>query len=161
MMTMMMMVCLRYCLYTSRASVADIVRRARTEKTVKAQRRTGRFHLCRQGRREWAAQDPDRVHYRQVEKTYHLLQAESGYHEEGKLESRATSEGAWMEVDAQAYELSILTGTQVLLLVVSETGLVYTFTTTKLQPLVQKPEGKNLIQVCRGQANLGAACAYA
>lgn len=48
----------------------------------------------------------------------------------------------------QAYELSILTGTQVLLLVVSETGLVYTFTTTKLQPLVQKPEGKNLIQVC-------------
>jgi len=49
--------------------------------------------------------------------------------------------------DNQAYELSILTGTQVLLLVVSETGLVYTFTTTKLQPLVQKPEGKNLIQV--------------
>lgn len=35
-----------------------------------------------------------------------------------------------------------------LLLVVSETGLVYTFTTTKLQPLVQKPEGKNLIQAC-------------
>lgn len=29
----------------------------------------------------------------------------------------------------------------------SETGLVYTFTTTKLQPLVQKSEGKNLIQV--------------
>jgi hypothetical protein len=37
----------------------------------------------------------------------------------------------------------------VLLLVVSETGLVYTFTTPKLQPLVTKPEGKNLIQVCR------------
>lgn len=34
-----------------------------------------------------------------------------------------------------------------LLLVVSETGLVYTFTTPKLQPLVTKPEGKNLIQV--------------
>ncbi|WVW85128.1 hypothetical protein I302_107165 [Kwoniella bestiolae CBS 10118] len=48
----------------------------------------------------------------------------------------------------KAYELSILTGTQVLLLVVSETGLVYTFTTTKLQPLVQKAEGKNLIQAC-------------
>jgi hypothetical protein len=47
----------------------------------------------------------------------------------------------------KAYELSILTGTQVLLLVVSETGLVYTFTTTKLQPLVSKAEGKNLIQV--------------
>lgn len=49
--------------------------------------------------------------------------------------------------DLQAYELSVLTGTQVLLLVVSETGLVYTFTTPKLQPLVTKPEGKNLIQV--------------
>lgn len=48
----------------------------------------------------------------------------------------------------QAYELSVLTGTQVLLLVVSETGLVYTFTTPKLQPLVTKAEGKNLIQVC-------------
>ncbi|EIE86249.1 hypothetical protein RO3G_10960 [Rhizopus delemar RA 99-880] len=31
---------------------------------------------------------------------------------------------------------------------VSETGLVYTFTTTKLQPIVTKPEGKNLIQAC-------------
>ncbi|RIB26077.1 hypothetical protein C2G38_1924483, partial [Gigaspora rosea] len=48
----------------------------------------------------------------------------------------------------KAYELSTLTGTQVLLLVVSETGLVYTFTTPKLQPLVTKPEGKNLIQAC-------------
>lgn len=48
---------------------------------------------------------------------------------------------------SQAYELSVLTGTQVLLLVVSETGLVYTFTTPKLQPLVTKTEGKNLIQV--------------
>lgn len=48
----------------------------------------------------------------------------------------------------KAYELSTLTGTQVLLLVVSETGLVYTFTTTKLQPIVTKPEGKNLIQTC-------------
>lgn len=48
----------------------------------------------------------------------------------------------------KAYELSVLTGTQVLLLVVSETGLVYTFTTPKLQPLVTKPEGKNLIQSC-------------
>ncbi|CAK7274367.1 transcription factor of the MADS box [Sporothrix epigloea] len=48
----------------------------------------------------------------------------------------------------KAYELSVLTGTQVLLLVVSETGLVYTFTTPKLQPLVTRPEGKNLIQAC-------------
>ncbi|KAJ7288241.1 hypothetical protein C8J57DRAFT_1279534 [Mycena rebaudengoi] len=50
--------------------------------------------------------------------------------------------------NATAYELSTLTGTQVLLLVVSETGLVYTFTTAKLQPLVTQPEGKNLIQAC-------------
>ncbi|KAL7417831.1 SRF-type transcription factor (DNA-binding and dimerization domain)-domain-containing protein, partial [Mrakia frigida] len=47
----------------------------------------------------------------------------------------------------KAFELSTLTGTQVLLLVVSETGLVYTFTTSKLQPLVTREEGKNLIQV--------------
>ncbi|KAG2029232.1 hypothetical protein BDR03DRAFT_1049111, partial [Suillus americanus] len=44
----------------------------------------------------------------------------------------------------KVYELSTLTGTQVL--VMSETGLVYTFTTSKLQPLVTQPEGKNLIQ---------------
>ena len=35
-----------------------------------------------------------------------------------------------------------------LLLVVSETGLVYTFTTAKLQLPVTQPEGKNLIQAC-------------
>lgn len=56
----------------------------------------------------------------------------------------------------QAYELSVLTGTQVLLLVVSETGLVYTFTTPKLQPLVTKAEGKNLIQVGHSLPSGGA-----
>ena len=48
----------------------------------------------------------------------------------------------------KAYELSTLTGTQVLLLVASETGHVYTFATPKLQPLISKPEGQNLIQAC-------------
>lgn len=48
----------------------------------------------------------------------------------------------------KAYELSTLTGTQTLLLVASETGHVYTFATPKLQPLITKPEGKNLIQAC-------------
>eukprot|EP01103_Thecamoeba_quadrilineata_P013027 TRINITY_DN349_c0_g1_i1.p1 TRINITY_DN349_c0_g1~~TRINITY_DN349_c0_g1_i1.p1 ORF type:complete len:345 (-),score=96.15 TRINITY_DN349_c0_g1_i1:43-1077(-) len=48
----------------------------------------------------------------------------------------------------KAYELSTLTGTQVLLLVASETGHVYTFATPKLQALITKPEGKNLIQSC-------------
>lgn len=41
-----------------------------------------------------------------------------------------------------------MTGTQVLLLVASETGHVYTFATPKLQPIITKPEGKNLIQTC-------------
>jgi hypothetical protein len=58
----------------------------------------------------------------------------------------------------QAYELSVLTGTQVLLLVVSETGLVYTFTTPKLQPLVTKAEGKNLIQVGLDPRDANFAC---
>lgn len=58
----------------------------------------------------------------------------------------------------QAYELSVLTGTQVLLLVVSETGLVYTFTTPKLQPLVTKAEGKNLIQVRVDGGGLTTRC---
>jgi pheromone receptor transcription factor len=58
----------------------------------------------------------------------------------------------------KAYELSVLTGTQVLLLVVSETGLVYTFTTPKLQPLVTKAEGKNLIQVGLDPRDTNYAC---
>lgn len=55
----------------------------------------------------------------------------------------------------KAWELSVLTGTQVLLLVVSETGLVYTFTTPKLQPLVTQNEGKELIQACLNAPDLG------
>ncbi|KAK8140574.1 MADS box protein [Apiospora sp. TS-2023a] len=58
----------------------------------------------------------------------------------------------------KAYELSVLTGTQVLLLVVSETGLVYTFTTPKLQPLVTKAEGKNLIQSNRPRSHQTNTC---
>ncbi|WFD05881.1 transcription factor of the MADS box [Malassezia vespertilionis] len=48
----------------------------------------------------------------------------------------------------KAYELATLTGTQILLLVVSQTGLVYTFTTPKLEAIVKQPEGRNLIQEC-------------
>ena len=48
----------------------------------------------------------------------------------------------------QAYELSTLTGTQVMLLVASETGHVYTFATKKLQPMITSEEGKSLIQTC-------------
>ena len=46
----------------------------------------------------------------------------------------------------QAYELSTLTGTQVMLLVASETGHVYTFATRKLQPMITSDAGKALIQ---------------
>lgn len=48
----------------------------------------------------------------------------------------------------KAYELSTLTGTQVLLLVASETGHVYTFATNSLQPLITSQEGKQMIQNC-------------
>lgn len=48
----------------------------------------------------------------------------------------------------QAYELSTLTGTQVMLLVASETGHVYTFATPKLQPMITSEAGKALIQTC-------------
>ncbi|XP_072912295.1 serum response factor-like isoform X4 [Hemitrygon akajei] len=48
----------------------------------------------------------------------------------------------------KAYELSTLTGTQVLLLVASETGHVYTFATQKLQPMITSETGKALIQTC-------------
>lgn len=39
-----------------------------------------------------------------------------------------------------------MTGAQVLLLVVSETGLVYTFATPKLQPIVAEGDGRASIQ---------------
>ncbi|TIA87752.1 hypothetical protein E3P99_02988 [Wallemia hederae] len=48
----------------------------------------------------------------------------------------------------KAYELATLTGTQVLLLVVSESGLVYTFTTAKLSPVVKTDEGQLIVQKC-------------
>lgn len=48
----------------------------------------------------------------------------------------------------KAYELTTLTGTQALLLIASETGHVYTFATSKLQPFVTHQEGKALIQRC-------------
>ncbi|SCV67728.1 BQ2448_5339 [Microbotryum intermedium] len=54
----------------------------------------------------------------------------------------------------KAYELSTLTGTQVLLLVVSESGWVYTFTTDKFKPLVKEDDNGQLSQ---GQ-KLIAAC---
>ena len=53
-----------------------------------------------------------------------------------------------LSLSPQAYELSTLTGTQVMLLVASETGHVYTFATRKLQPMITSESGKALIQTC-------------
>ncbi|CAJ0946686.1 unnamed protein product, partial [Mesorhabditis belari] len=55
----------------------------------------------------------------------------------------------------KAYELSTLTGTQVMLLVASETGHVYTFATKKLQPMISSDAGKALIQSCLNAADDG------
>lgn len=57
----------------------------------------------------------------------------------------------------QACELSTLTGTQVMLLVASETGHVYTFATRKLQPMVTSEYGKALIQTCLNSPDTGSA----
>ena len=49
----------------------------------------------------------------------------------------------------KAYELSVLTGANILLLIESHnTGLVYTFTTPRLQPVVTEEEGKTLVRKC-------------
>ncbi|CAF0905048.1 unnamed protein product [Adineta ricciae] len=48
----------------------------------------------------------------------------------------------------KAYELATLTGTEVMLLVASETGHVYTYATPKLQPMITSESGKALIQTC-------------
>ncbi|KAH9420672.1 hypothetical protein DERP_001103, partial [Dermatophagoides pteronyssinus] len=55
----------------------------------------------------------------------------------------------------KAYELSTLTGTQVMLLVASETGHVYTFATRKLQPMITSDAGKALIQTCLNSPDPG------
>jgi len=55
----------------------------------------------------------------------------------------------------KAYELATLTGTQVLLLVASETGHVYTFATPTLQPLITQSEGKGFIQTCLNSDDIG------
>lgn len=48
----------------------------------------------------------------------------------------------------KAYELSVLTGANVMLLILSKSGLVYTFTTPKLEPFIRDEEGKKLIRQC-------------
>ncbi|KAI5477435.1 MADS-box transcription factor [Pseudohyphozyma bogoriensis] len=52
----------------------------------------------------------------------------------------------------KGFELSTLTGTECLILVVSETGLVYTYATPNLKPIVELPRGKEFIgQALKGE----------
>lgn len=53
----------------------------------------------------------------------------------------------------KAYELAVMTGANVLLLILSPKGLVYTFATPSLQPLIRDDPGKELIRRCLNQDN--------
>jgi len=48
----------------------------------------------------------------------------------------------------KAYELSELTGSEIMVLIASKTGNIYSFATPKFQPMVSEPEGKRLISTC-------------
>lgn len=48
----------------------------------------------------------------------------------------------------KAYELSVLTGANILLLILGHSGLVYTFSTPKLEPIITEKTGKDLIRTC-------------
>jgi hypothetical protein len=53
----------------------------------------------------------------------------------------------------KAHELQCLTGTNVMLLMASETGHVYTYATPDLQPVVTNTENQALIKACLGKKN--------
>lgn len=67
---------------------------------------------------------------------------------ENKTRRHVTFAKRRLGIMKKAYELSVLTGANILLLILSRTGLVYTFTTPKLEPIVRDDEGKNLIRAC-------------
>ncbi|XP_018320946.1 serum response factor homolog [Agrilus planipennis] len=67
---------------------------------------------------------------------------------ENKLRRYTTFSKRKTGIMKKAYELATLTGTQLMLLVASETGHVYTFATRKLQPMITSEAGKALIQTC-------------
>jgi hypothetical protein len=50
-----------------------------------------------------------------------------------------------------AFEICELTGSQVLLVLASETGNVYTYATSQLRAMVDQPEGQALINACLGR----------
>ncbi|KAJ3324292.1 hypothetical protein HDV06_000331 [Boothiomyces sp. JEL0866] len=51
----------------------------------------------------------------------------------------------------KSHELHTLTGSEVLLLMVSETGHIYTYATDKLQPMISQPDSQAFIQSCLQQ----------
>jgi len=66
-------------------------------------------------------------------------------------------------IRTQAHELSILTGTDVLLLVASETGHIYTFSTRKLKPIItnhQVSSSYYRVPLCREGVS-ARACLFA
>lgn len=65
---------------------------------------------------------------------------------EGKNKRSVTFSKRKKGIMKKAYELNMLTRSQILLLVASESGHVYTFATPKLKPIISKHE--NLIQQC-------------
>lgn len=67
---------------------------------------------------------------------------------ENKLRRYTTFSKRKTGIMKKAHELSTLTGTQVMLLVASETGHVYAFATNKLKPMISSEQGKSLIQRC-------------
>ena len=50
----------------------------------------------------------------------------------------------------KAHELNAFTGSEVLLLLTSEKGCVYTYASSKFQPIIGQSEGRKLIQECLG-----------
>lgn len=54
---------------------------------------------------------------------------------------------------SRAYKLSKMTGTQVLVVIQSETGDVYTYATKKLRPVIASEEGKELLRTCLGHSD--------
>jgi hypothetical protein len=80
-------------------------------------------------------------------KTLGRVKIETAYIE-NKIRRYTTFSKRKAGIMKKAYELATLTGTEVMLLVASETGHVYTYATPKLQPMITSEAGKTLIQTC-------------
>merc|ERR1719198_194150 len=67
---------------------------------------------------------------------------------EDKIRRHITFSKRKAGISKKAYELSRLTGAQVLLLISSERGQIYSFATPKLQPILVNEASKTLIEQC-------------